>query len=73
MGPCAWLGVGGRDSDLPGILGKEAAIFPKPVLDSVDLLDVWLGEPRNPNGFWVARMGLIDEDCWQASGYLVRS
>lgn len=59
----------------PGFLGEKAALVPEPVLDGADLQDGWwgLGEPRNPDDFWVTGMGLVDGDCCQATGYLVRS
>lgn len=65
----------------PGFLGEEPALVPEPVLDGADLQDGWLGlgvvggggEPRNPDDFWVTGMGLVNEGCWQATGYLVRS
>lgn len=65
----SWRGA----ADVSGSLGKETALFPEPVLDGIDLLDAWLGEPKNPDGFWVSRMGLMDGDCCQVTGYLVRS
>lgn len=53
--PVLWAPVHGWGTVICQQSWEGSAIFPKPVLESVDLLDVWLGEPRNPDGFWVAR------------------
>lgn len=33
--------------------GGHATPFPESVLDGTDLLDVWPGERRNPDDFWL--------------------
>lgn len=72
--PLLWAPVHGWEAaDVQGFLGKEAALVQEPELDGADLLDVWLGEARNHEVFWVTRVQLMSEDYWQVTECLLKS
>lgn len=72
--PLLWAPVHGWEAaDVQGFLGEEAALVQEPELDGADLLDVWLGESRNHEVFWVTRVQLMSEDYWQVTECLLKS